>query len=347
MSGPTEWNNPPVLDRQALDAAADRAMAGLRIDLADVERRALARRRRTRRQARRRTTGWLLAAAAAAVLVAVLVPGVPRLISQPPAAVPTGEPGALPDRIFAAPPWAPSVTDAPIARVALVVETQVIVSDWSRSNVRGPMLVSADGAQYRSLPGHDVYNVSVSPDGRRVAWSDVAPYDSLPGTPSTPSPGTVPATAHWVTTATGRQAQADLAVDGRPTVISALTWSPTGEWIAVSLRYRAGDSGTAQESGLSVVDTRTGRVWPACGPCWNDVAFDAAGRLLVARDTDPASLTLPPAISSRQMPGPRSTGGGFEPALINADGTERLHWTKDDDEQPRITGPLAAGAARV
>lgn len=119
-----------------------------------------------------RTRPWLAWPAAAALAVAValvalaVAPSV-RLTAPQPAAPPAG-PGAVPERLFVAPPWTPSATDAPIARAAYLVEVQEREAADRGERAR-LMVVGADGGDYRRLPD-DAGIAALSPEGSRVAW---------------------------------------------------------------------------------------------------------------------------------------------------------------------------------
>ena len=117
-----------------------------------------------------RTRPWvawpvLAAAAAAVVLLAVALAPSVRLSAPQPAAPPAG-PGALPERLYVAPEWTPSVTAAPIPRAAYLVD----VRNPRGSGPGRELLVGADGGTYRRLPG-PTSAATLSPDGRRVAWA--------------------------------------------------------------------------------------------------------------------------------------------------------------------------------
>lgn len=310
-----------VLDREALDAVAERAMAGRTIDLGAVRQRAAARRRRIARQG----VGWVAGVAAATALLLVLTSAGAHLLGrpEPPA---SGGPGALPDRVFAPPPWTPSVTDDPIARAALVLSAPVSTRGWSTASKPAPVLVSADGGQYRTLPGHVGESVSLSSDGTRVAWT--------PFTGMTSDGPNHPALLRWLATAGGGMHQVDVTEPGLPTEVTATSWSPDDRWIAASLQVQTSRRGAATieaRNAVVLVDANSGRVWRVC-PCSNDVAFDRAGRLLIH---DPGAgeppMKLPPEVRTAPMPGDISNTGHMRwiPNVVSADGRSRLLTTKD------------------
>jgi hypothetical protein len=175
-----------------LDDAAAEATAGLKIDLAAAQRQAERERARSRRWA-----GVLTAVAVAAViaLIAVLMPGgVFRAVTPVPAS--SGKPVGLPAHWFAAPVWTPPVTRHPMAAASMVLSAPLRTSD--RTTVDGPVLVSADGTGYASLPwsAHDG-RVSLSADGRDVAW---VTQSWLPG-----DHGPARAVVHRIQLSDGRQ----------------------------------------------------------------------------------------------------------------------------------------------
>src|SRR5690349_6130996 len=151
-----------------LDDAAAEATVGLRVDLAAAKRRSDERRARIRR---RRTAVMTSAAAVAAVvtLIAILLPGsVFRAISPDPA-TPTEAPIGLPDRVYLSPPWTPPVTRHPMAAASMVLGNYLLTGD--RGVSLAPVLVSADGKHYASLPwSRHSSMVALSASGRDVAW---------------------------------------------------------------------------------------------------------------------------------------------------------------------------------
>ncbi|HST82574.1 MAG TPA: hypothetical protein VLL08_12640, partial [Kineosporiaceae bacterium] len=150
-----------------LDDAAAEATVGLRIDLAAAKRQADEHRARVRW---RRTAAMASAAAIAAVvaMIAILLPGsLFRATSSDPAA-PTDAPIGLPDRVYYSPPWTPPVTRHPMYAASMVLGTYLAVD-----GVEGlaPVLVSADGKQYASLPWSRYGStVALSTTGQDVAW---------------------------------------------------------------------------------------------------------------------------------------------------------------------------------
>jgi hypothetical protein len=155
--------------RALLDDAAAEATAGLQIDLAAAHRQADERRRLSRMRA---TAAMATAVAIAAVitLIAVLMPGAAsRLFSPVPPAAPVVRTG-LPDHWYYTPPWTPPVTrhHMPAASMMLAAPLQL---GWSDSRQDGPVLVSADGTDYASVPwGPWDGQAALAPSGRDVAW---------------------------------------------------------------------------------------------------------------------------------------------------------------------------------
>jgi hypothetical protein len=159
--------------RALLDDVAAEATAGLRIDLAAAHRQAVDQRSRARRRA---TAAMASAVAVAALvaLVAVLLPG-PAFWARPvtPAA-PSGEQVGLPAHWYYAPPWTPPVTRHPMPAASMVLAAPLQTS-WKGALYLGPVLVSADGRQYASLPWTGGSgNVALAADGRDVAWTTAA-----------------------------------------------------------------------------------------------------------------------------------------------------------------------------
>jgi len=151
--------------RDLLDDVAAAATQQRRLDA----REALSRARARHRAALRRRVVAGLAAAAAVLLVAVLLPWIPRLLAQP-AAPPLG-PTGVPARYYTPPVWTPDVLRAPIRAAGLVLQTPL--ADGRGRVSPGFVLVSADGTQYRRLPGDGAdraVGAALSQDGRWVAW---------------------------------------------------------------------------------------------------------------------------------------------------------------------------------
>lgn len=98
-----------------------------------------------------------------AVVGALVVTG-PRTVQ------PAGGEGSLPTRIVVPPVGTPLVTEQLIERAAYVIATgDVRRGTFSRG--LAPVVVSADGGAYRVVPWHDGdHGLSLSPDGRRLAW---------------------------------------------------------------------------------------------------------------------------------------------------------------------------------
>jgi hypothetical protein len=316
----------PVLDLERLDAAADEALAGVQLDLGAVRSRAAAERHR-RGRAR-----WALAAAAAAVVLlgSLVAGGVGALRSAPtPAAVPPG-PGSLPAQVFAVPRLVLPVDRAPVGRVAVVLQTVLTrPSGWGAESSTSVVLVSADDGQYRRLPGSvQVGAVSVSGDGRVVAWTDGIPQsaDLLGAQP-------LPRVVRWVQVATGRVGSTgfDYPADRRPTVED--TWlSPDGGALVVQVSSLPDPADlSARTYDTWSVDTTTGSRTVLCRACAGDVAWDARGRLLVDRDGGFVAGRFPDALPPLDQVGAPYTGSAVTHlAFVSADGARRLVVDKDN-----------------
>jgi hypothetical protein len=192
-----------------LDDAAAAATAGLRIDLAAAKRRSDER----RAAVRRRATAAMVAGVAVAAIVAlitVLLPG--AVFRAVPPAAPTDRPTGLPDRWYYAPPWTPPVTRHPMAAASMVLASPLQVS-WRGRIQDGPVLVSADGTQYASLPwGRWDSMVSLAPSGRDVGW--ISQSDGRPGAPKR-------SVVHRIRLSDGRQRDATLPAGVR---VDRLLW---------------------------------------------------------------------------------------------------------------------------
>ncbi len=159
--------------RVLLDDVAAEATAGLRIDLAAAVQQAADQRSR----ARRRATAAMASAVAVAALVAliaVLLPGPAFWARSVTPAAPSGERVGLPSHWYYAPPWTPPVTRHPMPAASMVLAAPLQTS-WKGALSLGPVLVSADGRQYASLPWTaGSGNVALAADGRNVAWTTTA-----------------------------------------------------------------------------------------------------------------------------------------------------------------------------
>ena len=135
----------PVLDLERLDAAADEALAGVRVDLGAVRARAAVEGRR--RGVVRRVA--FVAVAAAVVLLVALMSGFAggMGMTPPQPADPVKGPGALPTQVYAVPDALESVTRAPIGRVAVVLADTLKHPGWVVTTGEGIVLVSADGGR--------------------------------------------------------------------------------------------------------------------------------------------------------------------------------------------------------
>ena len=173
-----------------------------------------------RRPLRRAWVPAVAVCAVAAVLLLVAVAPTSGLRRGTPVS-PAGGPGALPVRLFTPPAWTPLVTEAPVERAAYVLATaHARRGPFSRGTA--PVVVSADGGAYRVLPWREGdHGLSLSPDGRRVAW-----VRGAAGGPDTPTRVVV------LTLATGELvAQPDSAQV--PTVAEGTSWSTDGRSVLV------------------------------------------------------------------------------------------------------------------
>ncbi|MBI4942587.1 MAG: hypothetical protein HY830_17740 [Actinobacteria bacterium] len=319
----------PVLDVDRLDAAADTALAGVRLDLVAVRARA-----GSARLGQVRTWGLVAAAAAAVLLAGSILGGVVGALrgAPRPAATPTG-PGSLPERVYPLPRVVPSVTDHPVARVALVLAGEVTDLGWrGPSTVTGAVLVSADGGEYRRLPGGRAVAVSVSDDGRTVAWAEAR--EELPDGAPRDLYGQIQAqdAVRWVDVRTGRVRAVTLPHP--PDDLLAVTWtslSPDGSAVAVATIRAKRQEGEMARNEVWTVDTRTGAVRTVCEACEADLAWDGAGRLLGRHDngTVPAEAAGP--IPPRgDVADSWSTIVASHASFVSADGRHRLLLVQGD-----------------
>lgn len=190
-----------------------------------------------------------LALAAVALLLTLVV--VPTVLPVTPAVAPTG-PGALPQRLFVPPLWTAMVSQRPVARAAYVVATRGEESVGSAAFV-----VSADGGSYRRLPwrARD-HGLSLSPDGRRVAWVSEEPIETGPNTAN-----------HVVvlTLATGSLSTAASV----PTNAEGAQWSPDGRSLAVwgtDYAHPGDSSGVVNVYVLDALTLRSRLVGSGVGP---------------------------------------------------------------------------------
>jgi WD40-like Beta Propeller Repeat len=78
--------------------------------------------------------------------------------------------GALPARVVVPPLGTPLVTEQPVERAAYVIAGEDLRRGTFSRGI-APVVVSADDGQYRVVPWHDGdHGISLSPDGRRLAW---------------------------------------------------------------------------------------------------------------------------------------------------------------------------------
>jgi dipeptidyl aminopeptidase/acylaminoacyl peptidase len=159
--------------KTVLDDAAAEATAGLQIDLRQAQRQA-GRRREQRRWRARLTMASGVAVAALIAVIAVLLPGRAILHTEPAPSAPQ-TPIGVPTRWFYAPPWTPPVTRHPMTAASMVINAG-LAAGWSQAHYEGPVLVSADGKSYGSLPwGKWDASLTLSPSGRYVAWVSQKP----------------------------------------------------------------------------------------------------------------------------------------------------------------------------
>ena len=215
---------------------------------------------------------WPVVAACAVAFVLVVASVVSSMVplarSAPSPAEPILGPGALPEHVYVAPAWTPSVADRPLARAAYVVKVQ----DRSGLGLRG-MVVSADDGAYRQVPAAAADGV-LSWDGRRLAWAE------KPGLTRTSL-----AVVHVLDLPTGKARQVRLRLDGAvDTLVDGLAFDHVGERLALwGSTSRDGTSGT---SVLGVVDVgalgtdEPLRLVSSCAStCFGPVAWLADGRL--------------------------------------------------------------------
>jgi hypothetical protein len=109
-------------------------------------------------------------------LIAVLLPAgssVHGLVLPADAPAPLASVTGVPSSWYYAPPWTPPVTRHPMTAAVMVLEADLSYGGiFHRHGVRGPVLVSADGRTYASLPSWTDLDqdLQLSPDGREVAW---------------------------------------------------------------------------------------------------------------------------------------------------------------------------------
>jgi hypothetical protein len=245
-----------------LDDVAAEAIAGLRIDLAAAQRQADRQRSRLRQRASA-AMACAVAVAAVVTLIAVLMPGGVFRAETPPAAVISGQPTGLPDHWYYAPPWTPPVTRHPMAAASMVLAVG-LQSGWTAwpgpapVPGAGPVLVSADGTSYASLPwrrGDSL--VALAPSGRDVAWVSQAPEGA-------PGEGPKRAVVHRIRLSDGGQQNAELPAGLRverllwdgDRLVAVLPGAKSGfEWTAGSKVLTAtSDLPAAVDDGQSLLD---------------------------------------------------------------------------------------------
>lgn len=304
--------------QELLDAMAEHATAPARVpEVRMVLALAAARRRR-----RRVVSGvGVLAAAAAALMVVAMTPWGVRLAAPSPAA---GKgPGSLPDHLVVPPAWVPSVAEAPITRAALAV---IAPDPGSSEPVKARiLLVGADGEGYRSLPGKGL-NVSLSPDGRRVAWYNVDAGGPGGGYPDR-------ATARWLQTSDGEVHSVRLRpLDAFGVEITDTTWSPDGRRLAIETQEqidRNTSKVTTVRNRLWLLDTESGSLTSLCR-C-GSAAFDASGRLHAIGQPDTAAAESGVTVLPTPQPDSLSlTAAGGPLSLLAPDGGSMLAAVKRD-----------------
>jgi len=216
-----------------------------------------------------------VAVAAMIALIAVLMPGVRIWAQTPPAAVIPGTPTGLPDHWYYAPPWTPPVTRHPMAAASMMLS----------GGENGPVLVSADGTSYASLPwkvGDSL--VALAPSGRDVAWVTQGPND-----PADPALDSKQVVVHRITLRDGHQKDAELPAGIR---VDRLIWD--------------GDRLVAVEPG-----DKTGLEWPAGGAVMRptgDLPVSAADPIPLLDGSEPMACMIPvgcapPTLSTGLRPG--------------------------------------------
>jgi hypothetical protein len=314
-----------------LDDVAAAATHDLRIDVAAARERAAHRRRETRHRAAAVMT-TAVAVAATVLLAVVLLPGAtPRATTdQTPAGAPTG----LPDRWYYAPPWTPPVTRHPMPAASMVLAVN-LNTDLHWNSISGPVLVSADGRSYASLPwGHHDSLVTLSRDGRRVAWV-------------TQDGG--PATVHRVELATGKQRDDELPVHR---VVDQMVWAGADLWASV-------DGGSPSPPTTWKLPANAAPL-KVCACVNAPLAADAHGRLLQPPTTTgsgvPGAVATPGLAGAGQLfsdvTGQRAivSPAGTKVAVAVAEQERGPFWLKIDGAQPRrfrLTGPEPVEGAEV
>jgi hypothetical protein len=222
--------------KMILDDAAAEATAGLRIDLVAVRRQADQRRSLVRRRASAAMAA-AIAVAAVAALVAVLLPSTVFRASNPEPAAPTDASTGLPDRWYYAPPWTPPVTRHPMAAASMML-AMPLQQGWSSWRHDGPVLVSADGTEYASVPwGRWDGLAALSPSGRDIGW--VTQTDSATSGPEFP-------VIHRIRLADGRQRDAELPKGAR---VERLLWD--GDKLIIGAPAGAATKGWSMAAGAT------------------------------------------------------------------------------------------------
>jgi hypothetical protein len=189
--------------KMMLDDAAAEATVGLRIDVAAAQRRADENRARARHRATTAMAG-AVALAAVVTLITVLLPGGMFRAVAPAQRSPA--PIGLPDRWHYSPPWTPPVTRHPMPAASMVLAVP-LQSGWSQWRGDGPVLVSADGTSYASLPWSRWDGLlALAASGRDVAWVTQ---------PSPSGAGPDRTTVHRVHLADGSRRDAELPAEVR------------------------------------------------------------------------------------------------------------------------------------
>lgn len=307
------------------------------------------------RRRRWRPVVVLTAALACSMVLLATLTGVLTLTGPAPAQPARGS-GALPARIVVPPTGTPLVTESPVERAAYVIATGD-VRRGTFSHGIAPVVVSADDGAYRVVPWHDGdHGISLSPDGRRLAW--------VVGD----SPLVITKTV-VLTLATGELRE----VPGSLTAAVGTAWSADGSrllvWGGTRVSQNAGAGGrvevrdaatlrlvdrvegsgpAAQVMGHVVVPTQASTAFTGVVPVDRAVVSPGGERvaqitmLAIGGDTvrDPARLVIHPAGAAPD---------GFTPvvALPGVAYAEALVWTAEGVVVAEYSGSDARGPARV
>lgn len=334
----------------ALDAAAEQAMTGRRLD-ATV---ALARARRERRTPAgllravagatlRRGPAALAAAAAVLLLVFLSWPALGRQGES--GGGPAGRPNApvgIPDRLWKPPPWTPLVTDRPIAAAG------VALLDESGNGY----LVSADGRDYRRLPVGlsrlSARFVVLSPDGRRVVWGGEGRLDG-PATGSSAPYG--PSVLHLLRLG-GPAREIRLPDAGLGSEIAQLAWAGDGRTLYVTgsvVTSLVGNGAFKIDRRIWRLTETADRTWTVtevCRSCETGITTRADGVLVQA---DPGTVPrLDPAGTTwrTDAPGVWTVPGPSGQFLLEPGGRRAVAWANESNNWPPPTWMLAVFTGR-